>query len=249
MTSADTRIVLQRLRNQRVAGSTFRTSADVVSWLGAVQAQDYPAARWAVGQRAKALSDASVQQAVDDGTILRTHVLRPTWHFVTPADIRWMLNLTAPRVKAACAFYHRQAGLDGRIFAKSQAIIARALEGGLQLTKQELRSILERAGIKGNSVAIGHVLLQAELDAVVCSGARRGKQFTYALLEERAPRARVLARDEALAELTRRYFQSHGPAMINDFVWWSGLTVRDAKAGIAMVTPALVRTSLEDREY
>jgi hypothetical protein len=249
MRSAETRLVLQRLRNQGLAGSSLRTAADVVSSLGAVQAQDYPAARWAVGQRATALSDASVQQAVDEGAILRTHVLRPTWHFVTPTDIRWMLKLTAPRVKASCGFYHRQAGLDGRVFAKSQVVIARALEGGRHLTRKELGTILARAGIKVTGTPLGHVMLQAELDAVVCNGAQRGKQLTYALVDERAPVARDLARDEALAELTRRYFQSHGPAMVGDFVWWSGLTVRDAVAGIAMVTPALVRHSLGDREY
>jgi hypothetical protein len=249
MTSAESRLLARRLRNQRVAGSGLPTPAAVVGWLGAVQAQDYPAARWAVGQRTTSPSDDAVQDACDRGEILRTHVLRPTWHFVTSADVRWMLELTAPRVKALCVYQHRQMGLTARTFVRSQAAIARALESGRHLTRKEVAAVLGRAGIAASGVALGHVMLQAELDAVVCSGPRRDRQQTYALLADRVPQARTLARDEALAELARRYFQSHGPALAGDFAWWSGLTVRDAKAGIAMAAPALDRLVLDGREY
>ena len=249
MPSAHTQMLAQRLRNQRLAATGFGTAAAVVDWLGAVQAQDCPAARWAVGQRMTTPSDEAVQAALDRGEILRTHVLRPTWHFVTPADIRWMLELTAPRVKRLCTYQHRQTGLTARTFVRSQAAVARALEGGRHLTRKEVGAVLARAGIAASGVALGHIMLQAELDAVVCSGARRGGQSTYALLEDRAPRARRFERDEALATLARRYFQSHGPALAGDFAWWSGLTVRDAKAGIAAATPPLERLSLDGREY
>ena len=249
MPAAHTRLLAQRLRNQRLLGPRLPTPADVVDWLGGVQAQDYPAARWAVAQRTTSPSDDAVQKAFDRGEILRTHVLRPTWHFVTPADIRWMLALTASRVKRLCAYQHRQTGLTARTFVRSQAAIARALEGGRHLTRQEVGAVLARAGIATSGVPLGHIMLQAELDAVVCSGARRGGQSTYALLEDRAPRARRFERDEALATLARRYFQSHGPALAGDFAWWSGLTVRDAKAGIAAATPPLERLSLDGREY
>jgi Winged helix DNA-binding domain len=242
-------LLVQRLRNQRLCGSTLNTPAAVVEWLGAVQAQDYAGACWAVGQRAPLLTAGAVHQAVDEGSILRTHVLRPTWHFVAPADIRWMLALTAPRVKALCAFYHRQAGLDARTFAKSQVVIVRALEGGRSMTRAEIAAVLARAGITATGTALGHITAQAELDAVVCSGPRRGKQQTYALLDERAPHPPVLTREEALARLTRRYFQSHGPALLADFVWWSGLTVKDARAGIATAAPALLRLPLDGLEY
>jgi hypothetical protein len=229
--------------------STLRTPEEIVAWFGAVQAQDYPAARWAIGQRGRALSDESVQHAVNSGQILRTHVLRPTWHLVTSADIRWMLELTAPRVKPASAAQFRLASVDARTVSKSERVIARALEGGRHRTRQELRAILADAGITASPLTMGHLLLQAELDAVVCSGACRGNQITYALFDERVPNGPRLAREDALAELARRYVRSHGPATAADFAWWSGLTLRDARAGIGLVTPPLVSESIGGLEY
>ncbi len=248
MPSRDTRLLRQRLRNQCLSDSPLCRPEEIVAWFGAVQAQDLPGALWAIGQRSRLLSESSVQQAVDDGRILRTHVLRPTWHFVMPADIRWMLELTGERVKAACASYHRFAGLDARFLAKSQRVIARALEGGHR-TRPELRESLARAGMEVSSQTMGHLLVQAELDAVICSGAKRGTQFTYALFEERVPHVGTQSREAGLAELARRYFQSHGPATLADFGWWSGLTIRDAKAGIALVAPSLVRQSIDGHAY
>ncbi len=229
----------RRLHNQRLVRSPFRTPAEVVAWLGAVQAQDYGGARWGLGQRAKDMSDAIVEQAFDEGHILRTHVLRPTWHFVNPRDIRWMLALTAPRVRAAMAYYDRKLELDRATFARSRSVLERTLRGRQWKTRAELGSCLARAGIVATGQRLGHLMMDAELEGVICSGPRRGNQFTYALVEERAPRARALRRDEALAELARRYFQSHGPATLRDFTWWSGLTVRDARAGLEAVRPAL----------
>ena len=242
-------LVSQRLRNQRLSRPSFRNAEDVVSWLGAVQAQDYTGAKWALGLRATVLTDADVERAFTEGRILRTHVLRPTWHFVVPADIRWMLTLTAPRVNAVSAYYYRKLELDAATFARSRTTLERALRGGRHLTRAELASALQRAGIPAEGQRLGSLMMRAELDGVICSGPRRGKQFTYAMLEERAPRARSLTRDEALAELTGRYFSSHGPATVRDYVWWSGLTVRDARTGIEMVRPALAHEAIGDRVY
>lgn len=225
-------MLLERLGNQKLAGSDLRDPAGVVAWCGAVQAQDYPGARWGVGLRMKGADDAGIEQAFDSGRILRTHVMRPTWHFVTPADIRWMLDLTAPRVSALMANYNRQLDLDPRTLVRSNRIIGKALAGQTHLTRAELAGALSKGGITATGQRLGHIMMQAELDGVVCSGPRRGKQFTYALIDERAPNAVRMPRDQALAELTRRFFRSHGPATIRDFVWWSGLTVRDAKAGL-----------------
>jgi hypothetical protein len=212
-------IAHQRLHNQLISRQTFEKAGDVVGWLGAVQAQDYAAAKWAVGQRVQEATDVAIDRAFADGAILRTHVMRPTWHFVTPADIRWMLQLTAPRVNALNASYYRQRALDDDIFKRSNAILAKALQGGKQLTRTELASVLQQAGIAtGDLLRLTYLMIRAELDGVLCSGARRGKQFTYALLDEQAPQAKSLERDEALAELTRRYFTSHGPATLQDFV-------------------------------
>ena len=194
-------------------------------------------------------TDAVIERAFTEGTILRTHVMRPTWHFVVPADIRWLLELTAPRIKATIAYYDRQHGLDDALYARCNEIIARALEGGKHLTRAELGTALAESGIVVEGQRLAHVIFHAELDAVVCSGPRRGKQFTYALLAERAPTARTLPREEALAELTRRYFASHGPATARDFAWWSGLTMADTRAGLKMVGADLSHEEIAGQNY
>lgn len=249
MTASAIDLVRRRLRNQKLARSDFRKPGDVVAWLGAVQAQDYPAATWAVGLRGNGITIADVERAFNEGTIVRTHFLRPTWHFVAPADIRWMLALSAPRVHAVNASYYRKFGLDSAILARSRAALERALRDAKQLTRSELASVLERAGIPADGPRLAYLMMHAELDGVICSGARRGKQFTYALLEERVPLAPTLKPAEALAELTRRYFSSHGPATVRDYVWWSGLRVRDARAGIEMARTALVQEVINGRTY
>jgi len=240
----------QRLHNQRLAANPFEKPEDVVKWLAAVQAQDFAAAKWALGLRLRDAADSDIDQAFNDGKILRTHVLRPTWHFVLPEDIRWLLALTAPRVHAFSAYYYRRLELGGVTLARTNAILAKALEGGKQLTRKELGSILQQQGIDTwDNLRLTYIVIHAELEAVICSGPRRGKQFTYALLDERAPSARNLERDEALAELTLRYFTSHGPATIKDFVWWSGLTAVDAKTGLEMVKSQLVNEVTDGQTY
>jgi hypothetical protein len=243
-------IARRRLVNQHLTAAMLTMPADVVRLLGAVQAQDYAGAKWAVALRTRGAVDGVVEQALTDGSIIRTHVLRPTWHFVTPADIRWMLALTAPRVKAAMAYYDRKLELDDALFRRSNAAIARALRGGKQLTRAELAHVLRRARIDvTDSQRLGHLVMRAELDGVICSGARRGKQFTYALLEERVPPAAALDRDQALLELTKRYFATRGPATANDYAWWSGLTVADATRGIQVAGPSLEREIVDDQAY
>ena len=164
--------------------------ADVVGWLAAVQAQDYAGAKWALGLRLQGATDDEVERAFADGAVLRTHLMRPTWHFVTPADIRWLLALTAPRVHAANAFMYRKLELDSRRFQESRAALTRALRGDEHLTRDELRGVLQKAGVAADDgMRLAYLMMHAELDGVVCSGARRGKQFTYALMDARAPHA------------------------------------------------------------
>ena len=242
-------IARTRLRNQRLSGGRFERPEDVVRWLGAVQAQDYAGAKWALGLRMQRVRDADIEAAFSDGRILRTHVMRPTWHFVAPEDIRWMLALTAPRVRAAMAPYNRRLELDAAIFRRSQRAMVRALRDGRQLTRQELKVVLQRAGIEADGIRLAFIVMQAELDAVICSGARRGKQFTYALIDERVPMSRPRSRDDALAELARRYFTSHGPAQVHDFAWWSGLTVSDARAGVAAIERELAHEIVDGATY
>jgi hypothetical protein len=250
MTSLD--IVRRRLHNQYLAGNSLEKPEEVVSWLGAVQAQEYPGAKWAVAQRTRGLTEAAIEQAFAAGTILRTHVLRPTWHFVTPTDIRWLLKLTAPRVNTVNASYYRKFGLDEATLARTNAVVAKTLEGGKQLMRPELEIALQQAGLAtatDDRLRLSYIMMRAELDGLICSGALRGKQQTYTLLEERVPPARVLERDEALAELTRRFFTGHGPATLKDYTWWSGLTVAEARAGLEMVKSQLVQEVVDDKTY
>jgi hypothetical protein len=242
-------IVRQRLLNQRLVRSDLKTPVEIVSWLGAVQSQDYAGAKWALALRAPALSDADVDRAFDRGDILRTHILRPTWHFVAPKDVRWILALTAPRILAGNRHYCRKNGLDDKTLARCRKVMERALAGGRHLTRAALAAALERAGIAGAGQRLAYLVMDAELERVICSGPRLGKQFTYALLEERAPTTRALTNDEALAELTKRYFASHGPATLRDFVWWSGLTIKLAKSGLDLLARAVEAETVNGLTY
>ena len=242
-------LVAHRLHSQRLADPRCRRAADVVRWFGAVQAQEFGPAKWGLGLRADGLGEEDVDAAFDRGLILRTHVMRPTWHFVPAADIRWMLELTAPRVSAMMRSYNRRLELDARTFARGHDAIARALEGGRFLTRTELAGVLAHAGIEARGQRLGHLVMQAELDRVVCSGPRRGRQFTYALFSERAPRAAARTRDEALAELARRYFRSHGPASLRDFGWWSGLTMADVRAAVSLARPAVREITVDGQSF
>jgi len=209
--------VRRRLREQRLAGPPAATPADVVRWLGAVQAQEFAEAKWSLAERGDGTDDA-VEASFARGEILRTHVLRPTWHFVAREDVRWLLRLTRPRVHALNRFMYGKLGLGADVLARGQAELARALAGGEALTRRELAGRLAAAGLPAAGLALGYVLMHAELEEVICSGPRRGRQQTYVLLDDRVPGGGPeLPRERALAELAQRYFSSHGPATIRDF--------------------------------
>jgi hypothetical protein len=237
------------MRSLGLWGTPFAKPSDVVHHLAALQAQEFAYAKWSVAQRTKTADDATIQRLFDQGAILRTHVLRPTWHFVLPADIRWILDLTAPRVHALNAYMYRQLDVESKELAKSNRLLAKSLAGGTHLTRKEISALLKGAGIDATGLRLGYFLMRAELDALICSGARRGKQQTYALLEERAPDARRIDRDEGLAELTGRYFSSRGPATLKDYSRWSSLTVADCRRGLEMLDDELEHEVLGDRTY
>ncbi len=246
---AKLQIPYERLLRQRIAGAGLKSPADAVRWMGAVQAQDYGAAKWALGVRTEACAEAEVEAAFTAGEIVRTHVMRPTWHFIAPEDIHWMQALTSPRVHAASAYQYRQVELNVALVKRSNATFEKALGQGRQLTRAELGAALTKAGINAIGLRLTYLVMRAELDAVICSGGRRGKQFTYALVDERAPSPRKLQRDEALAVLTERYFTSHGPATLKDYAWWSGLASADVRQGLEMVKSRLVREEIEGQDY
>ena len=238
-----------RLNSQQISSTKFTSVKDIVEWMGAMQAQDYAMAKWAIGIRLPGSTDKMVETAINNGEIIRTHLLRPTWHFVSADDIYWMIDLTAPQIKASLRSRHKELELSETIFSKSNNIIATALEGGHHLTREELKTKLEKAKIATDDNRASHILLQAELDGIVCSGAiTKGKQ-TYALLRERVPITKPLTKEEAPEKLARKYFRSHCPATLQDFVWWSGLPIIDAKQALEMVKVDLISETIDSQTY
>lgn len=248
MNKAD--LVSQRLQNQRLSATDFQRAGEVVRWFGAVQSQDFEAAKWALALRMRSATNAAIEDAFNRGTILRTHVMRPTWHFVAREDIRWLLDLTASRVNLRCGSGYRMFELDDAVFKRSHKVLERALKDGKHLSRSELRRKLNESGVEANNtVRMGHILIRAELDRVACSGPRVEKQFTYALFDERVPALKPMDRNEALAKLTRLYFRSHGPATLQDFVWWSGLSTADAKRGLELTGRSLEKMTMGEKVY
>lgn len=244
MTLAD--VATQRFINQQFVQSRFQSATELVGWFGAVQAQT----KWGLGLRLAHLVDKDIEGEFNEGKILRTHVLRPTWHFVTAQDIRWMLMLTAPRVHQANAFMYRKLELTSVIFERCNAIIADTLQGGKCLTRDAINKEFSKHGISVEGFRLSYIMMAAEMAGLVCSGPRQGNQFTYALLEERVPVTELVSsRDEALAKLTERYFTSRGPATVSDFATWSGLTLTDCRKGVQLTGSGLIRNVVNQIDY
>jgi winged helix DNA-binding protein len=238
-----------RLANQHVSRPTFRDPADVVRRLGAVQAQDYLGGLWAIGLRTKGATEATVEDAVARRTIVRTWPMRGTLHFVAAEDVRWILPLLTPRVVAGAQSRFRQLGLDGATFTKAARAAEKALAGGNVVRRDRLYEIWKAAGIATHEARGLHLLGVLSQQGLLCFGPRDEKQQTFTLLEEWVPAAPSLERDAALGELARRYFTSHGPATVQDFAWWAGLTVTDARTGLESAKQALESADVSDREF
>ncbi|MDQ6886889.1 MAG: winged helix DNA-binding domain-containing protein [Gemmatimonadota bacterium] len=215
--------------------------------MGAIQAQDYNSVRWAVALRIRGEpTEADIEQSIADGSIIRTHALRGTWQIIAPPDVRWMLSLVAPRVKQSRARRHQQLELDAPTFGKSCTVLVKAIEQNGAMTRDELARALQRAGISTAGQRLPHILGSAELEGLLCGGPRRGKQFTWRLLDTPSPR---WSQEEALAELVGRFFQSRGPATLDDFCWWSGLRVSDARLGIESGKSSLEMERIGGRDH
>jgi hypothetical protein len=229
------RIALLRLHQQQIAAQHFRTPQDLLAWMGAMQAQDYPMMKWAAGLRLPGATEDQIDAAIAAGTVIRTHALRPTWHLLPAADIYWMLDLTAPQILSSMRSRHLGLELTPELLSRSRRVLESELRGGQYKTREDLKPALEAAGIRNEDNRLAHVLLCAELDGLICSGPGPGSRQTYALLPEVVPAQRRLPREEALATLALRYFRSHGPATLPDFAWWSGLPAGDARRALASV--------------
>lgn len=238
-----------RTVSQQLCGTTLTTAKEMVAWFGAVQGQEYAQTKWGLGLRLPPISDTDIEKELSEGRLLRTHLLRPTWHLVTSDDIHWLLKLTAPRVNAANAYMYRKLELDVPIFSKCRKIIESLLQGNKQLTREEINAEFKNNNIEAEGFRLSYIMMRAELDGIICSGAKRGNSFTYALLEERAVNKNTFTKEEAIAELTLRYFQSRGPATVNDFSTWSGLTLTECRKGIEMHQSNLEKIAVDGNNY
>lgn len=242
-------IPLLRSHNQQITDSRFRTAKEVAAWSGALQAQDYNMAKWALGIRIQDSTEVMINSEFDSGRIIRTHLLRPTWHIVSSDDIYWILALTAPGIKSSLKYRDRQLGLTDNIYRKCNKFFEKTLSDMNHKTRDELIGELADAGISTDNNRASHIFMRAELDGIICSGKQKSGKPTYALLEEWVPHKNKKSRKEALKELAKRYFSSHGPATLKDFSWWSGLTAGDSGLALDLNRSDLVSDKFENQTY
>jgi hypothetical protein len=242
-------LAASRLVNQQIAATNYTTPAEIVAHLGALQAQDYLGALWSIGLRLPGSNQQAIEQALADHSLVRTWPMRGTLHIVAAADARWLLDLLAPRRLAQLAGRRRQLGIDAATLAHSRFVCQGALAGGRQLERSAMFALLETNGVATTGQRGIHILGHLAQEGLLCLGARSGKQFTFALLDEWVPPARSLPRADALAELARRYFTGHGPASVQDFAWWAGLTLGDARAALAAASIDLRQETVADQTY
>jgi Winged helix DNA-binding domain len=246
---ANINISTLRLLNQKLIHQDLETPQAVTAHMGALQAQDFAMSKWALGMRLPNFVDKHIEAAFDAGEIVRTHVLRPTWHIVSGNDVRWMLSLTGKHIKAASASRDRDLGIDTALYNRTNDLIVKALEGGKNLTREEVMIELEKGGVKTDASRAVHFMMNAEVDAIVCNGKMRGKEQTYALMDEKIPKGLVFTREEAIVALAERYFTSHAPATLPDFQWWSGLPMSDARKGLESVKSNLISYENAGKTY
>lgn len=247
MKSAD--ILLTRMQAQSLLRHEKKSPADIVKSLGGIQGQDYSGGEWSIGVRLPGSTLADIDGAISRKEIVRTWAMRGTLHFLAAADIRWMLELLAPRMIARLGRRYSDLGLETKTFTKAEALLAKSLEGGNQLTRKELVGVLEKNGISCEGQRAAFILHRASLDRVICFGVKRGKKETHALFEEWVPPTKPARREEALGELARRYFTGHGPATLQDYMWWSGLRAADANTGLEAASIGLKKMYFDGKTY
>ena len=244
-----TTITNLRLYNQHLTQTSSVEPAEIVRWLGAVQAQDYLGSLWGIGLRLKSSNESEIEKAIENRKIVRSWPMRGTLHFVAAEDLRWMLQFLTPRVIQRSAGLYKQVELDNKVFSKCNKLLSAALKGGEGLTRKEIYAVWERARISTASQRGLHILGHLAQTGLICFGARKGRQQTFVLLDEWLPSSKMLQKDQAFAKLTLAYFQSHGPATIQDFSWWSGLTIAEATQAVKSLGAQLVEEKLDTQAY
>jgi hypothetical protein len=242
-------ILTIRLTSQQIASSASGSPSDVVARLLAMQAQDYRGALWSIGLRLPGSNVAEIEQAIVARTIVRTWPMRRTLHFVAANDARWMLRLLTPRAIRGMAGRLAQLEVDDAVLARSRKAFEKALRERSLLTREEMYEVLVRAKIPPANQRAIHIISRLSQEGLLCFGPHRGSAPTFALMDEWIPQSRDLDRDEALAKLCARYFRGHGPATVRDFAWWAGLTLGDARTGVAMMAAELGEERVEGKTY
>lgn len=242
-------LIRLRLLNQKLSSTGFESPVDVVSHFGAMQAQDYPMAKWAIGLRMKHGTDHIVENAIQSGEIIRTHILRPTWHFVSRNDVRWMMQLSAPYIKKATQYVDKQVGLTDTLFKKAWKIIEPQFKHEDSLTKENIISVLAAHKVKMDNLLATQFIIRAEVEMLLCNGIRNTKDTAYALFEKIVPAATRISKEEAIAKLAFTYFNSRGPATAADFKWWSGLNSADAKLATSALSKNLLRATVNGLDF
>ncbi|HEU5485763.1 MAG TPA: winged helix DNA-binding domain-containing protein [Microlunatus sp.] len=249
MSDAAARVLARRLATQRVVGPPLPSAVEVVDLLACVQSQEFGHALWSLGMRCAPSTYDDVAAAFDAGDLLRTHILRPTWHLVTPADLRWILAATSDRVHQRNAGMYRQTGIDADTVARTDAALTEMLAGGRSLTRPEVGEGLTAAGIEGaTGMRLTHLVMHAELDGLIVSGPLRGNQHTYALVDERLAGRAAMTPEDPVAELWWRFVVGHGPTSVRDFARWSSLTLTAARAAAERTADRLESAEVDGEE-
>jgi hypothetical protein len=249
-TMSTERISALRSLNQQISNHKFKTAREIACWMGAIQAQDYNMVKWAFGIRLQDSTEESVNEEIDSGKIIRTHLLRPTWHFVSSDDIYWIQKISADRIRSALSYRDNQLGLTSRIFSKTNSAIEHILKDHNHLTREELIAELVNSGLKLKNEQASHIFVRAETEGIICSGRQKKGKPTFALLHEWVPvNKKNYTRDESLKELGYKYFISRGPATVQDFAWWSGLSVREARLGLEYNKSNLISEVIENQTF
>ena len=238
-----------RLISQKIAAPEFKTVKEIVSFMCAIQAQDYSMAKWAIGARLSNVTQKAVESSIDKGEIIRLHVLRPTWHLISADDVYWMLQLSVPKIKSSVKSRHNELGLTESVISKTTDILQKTLSNGLSLTREELANEFHKVKINTEANRLSHILFRAEMDGIVCSGPIKNNKQTYSLLYERVTHKKELSKDESLGELASRYFISRCPATLEDFIWWSNLSVTDARKAIDIVKSDFFSETIDGVKY
>ncbi|MDH6356706.1 winged helix DNA-binding domain-containing protein [Parabacteroides sp. PF5-9] len=247
MTTAD--LLNIRLYNQGLVCAGFEKPEEVVAYMGAMQSQAYEMAKWGIGVRLPGTTNALVEEAFNQGRIIRTHILRPTWHFVVAEDFHWMMELSSPRLRPVFLNYGKMRGMDEEAIMKASRLVVPILEKYGHLTRLEIGEHLKTKGVDIDRHDMSHIMSRAELDGIVCNGAVKGNKQTYALLAERVPKGNRLTKEEALEKLARKFFTSHGPATLQDYVWWSGLLTSDARKSVECIKDDFICEEINGKSY